>query len=75
MYFSKNILGVNLVVINYKRKHNKNWPVTRPARYSLAWPDHFSVKICGGRKTENTVWTCKAICKGSHGGRLAQCVS
>ena len=38
MYFSKNIP----VVINYKIRNNKNRPATRPARYSLAWPDRFS---------------------------------
>ena len=26
-------------------------------------------------KQKNTVWTCEAMCKGSHGGRLAQRVS
>ena len=41
MYFSKNILGVNPVVINYKIRHNNNRSVTRPARNSLEWPDHF----------------------------------
>ena len=24
-------------------------------------------------KRKNAVWTCEATCKGSHGGRLAQC--
>ena len=51
MYYSKNLLTVNPVVMNYKIRHNKNRPVTRPERYSLAWPDHFSViVICSGRK-------------------------
>ena len=27
------------------------------------------------KKRKNTVWTCEATYKGSHGGRLAQCVS
>ena len=58
------------MVINYKIRHNKN----RPAKHSLACLDHFSV-TCAGRKMENTVWTCEATCKGSHGGRLAQCAS
>ena len=26
-------------------------------------------------KWKNMVWTCEATCKGSHGGRLAQCLS
>ena len=67
-YFSaKNLPEVSPVVM----RHNKNWP----ARYSFVWPDHFSIiNICSGRKMENTVWTCEATCKGSHGGRLAQCV-
>ena len=38
MYFSEHLVGVNLVVINYKIRDNKNLPVTRPARYSLMWP-------------------------------------
>ena len=38
MYLSENLLGVNLVVMNYKIRHNKNQPAMRPARYSLAWP-------------------------------------
>ena len=50
MYFSKNILGVNPVVMNYKIKPNKNRPAMWPARYSLVWPNYFSVIICGGRK-------------------------
>ena len=60
------------MVMNYKMRHNKN----RPARDSLLWPDHFSViNICGGRKSEKHAWTCVATCKGSHGGRLTECVS
>ena len=38
MYFSENLPGVNLVVMNHKIRHNKNRPVTRPARYNLVWP-------------------------------------
>ena len=49
MYFSKNIPGVNLVVMNYKIRHNKNQPATRPARYSLRGQSAFSVIICGGK--------------------------
>ena len=75
MYISKNILGVNSVVTNYKIRHNKNRPVMRLARHSLAWPGHFFVIICGDRKMENTIWTCKATFKSSHGGTLAQYVS
>ena len=41
MYFSKNILGINPVVMNYKIIHNKNQPAMRPVRYGLVWPDHF----------------------------------
>ena len=37
MYFSKNIP----VVMYYKIRNNKNQPATRPAEYSLAWPDRF----------------------------------
>ena len=40
MYFSKNILRVNPVVMNYKIRHIAN--KKRPARYNLACPDHFS---------------------------------
>ena len=61
-------------VMNYKMRHTKN----RPARDSLV--------LCGqtifpllifvmAEKWKNTVWTCEATCKGSHGGRLAQCMS
>ena len=39
--FSENLLGVNPVVMNYKIRHNKNRPTTRPARYRLLWSDHF----------------------------------
>ena len=52
MYFSENLPGINPVVMNYKIRHNKNWPAMRPARYSLVWPDRFSITICGGIKTE-----------------------
>ena len=50
MYFSaENLPEVSPVVMNYKMRHNKNWP----ARYSLEWPDHFSfINIHDGRKTE-----------------------
>ena len=42
MYVSaENPPGVNPVVMNYKIRHNKNRPATRPARYNLAWPDRF----------------------------------
>ena len=41
MYSSKNILGVNPVMMNYKTRCNKNRPATRPARYTLVWPDRF----------------------------------
>ena len=75
MYFSENLPGINPVVMNYKIRHNKNQPATRPARYSLVWPDRFFNIICGGIKQKNRVWTCEATCKGSHRGRLAQCVS
>ena len=53
MYFSKNIPGVNPVVVNYKIRH-KNQPAMRPARYSgPAWPPHPSIITCGGRKTQS----------------------
>ena len=29
--------------------------------------------IVVAEKWKNMVWTCEAMCKGSHGGRLAQC--
>ena len=64
MYFSKNILGVNPVAMNYKKRHNKNQPC------NVRGQTAFSV-FGGGRKTGNTVWTYKAMCKSSHGGRLA----
>ena len=73
--FLENLPGVNPVVINYKKIHNKNQSATRPARYSLAWSNCFYIIICDSRKTENTVWTWKATCKASYRGRLAQCVS
>ena len=67
MYFSaENLLGVNPVAMNYKMRHNKNWP----AKYSLAWP-YRSYVICGGIKTENTVWTREVTCKGSYTERKA----
>ena len=70
MHFSsENLPGVNPLVMNYKIRYSKNQKATRPARYVQSFP------LCGGRKVENTVQTCKAVCNGSHGGRLAQCVS
>ena len=54
MYFSENLPGVNPVMMNYKKRHNKNMPAMRPVRYSLAWPDHFSVITCKGRKNRKT---------------------
>ena len=75
MYFSKNIPGVKPVVMNYKITHIKNRPATRPARCSLAWPDRFFCIFVVAEKRKNMVWTCEAMCKGSHGGRLAQCLS
>ena len=35
-YFSENYPGVNPVVMNYKIRYNKNRPLTRQVRYSLA---------------------------------------
>ena len=76
MHFAKNIPGVNPVVMNYKIKHNKNWLATRSARYSLVWPKLlFPLLFVVVEKKKNTVWACEAMCKGSHGGRLAQSVS
>ena len=64
--------SVSPVVMNYKMRHNKN----RPARNSLVWLDHFSViSICGGRKTEKHGLDMRGYVQGSHGGRLAQCMS
>ena len=42
--------------------------------------DHFDAYISimsalVAEKWKNTVWACEAMCKGSHGGRLAHCVS
>ena len=67
---AENLLGVNPVAMNYKMRHNKNWPV----KYSLAWPTTFLLFVVE-EKQRNMVWTCKATCKGSYGGKLAQCVS
>ena len=40
MYFSaENLPDVSPVVMNYKMRHNKN----QSSRYSLVWPDRFSV--------------------------------
>ena len=50
--FLENLPGVNPVVMNYKKIHNKNRSATRPARYSLAWSNRFFIIICDGRKTE-----------------------
>ena len=69
--FSEDLLGVNIVVTNYKIRHNRN----QPARYSLAWLDCFYVITCGGGKMKNIVWMCKAACEGSHGGKFAHYVS
>ena len=72
MYFSAEYLHspeLSPVVMNYKMRHNKN----QPERDSLVWPDHFPLLVAEKRK--NTVWACEATCKGSHGGRLAHCVS
>ena len=69
VFLSRKSSEVSSVVM----KHNKN----RPAKY---------IVLCGqtifpllifvvAEKWKNMVWTCKATCKGSQGGRLAQCVS
>ena len=74
MYFSaENLPDVSPVVMNYKMRHNKN----QSSRYSLVWPDRFFCyqSFVVAEKWKSTVWTCKATCKGNHGGRLAQCVS
>ena len=74
MYFSRYFSAENLPEVSpVVMRHNKNWP----AKY---------IVLCGqtifpllifvvAEKWKNMVWTCKATCKGSHGGRLAQCVS
>ena len=49
-FSAENLPGVNPMVMKYKIRHNKN----RSAKYSLAWPYHFSVIICGGRKQKKT---------------------
>ena len=41
VFLSRESSGANPVMMNYKIRHNMNLPATRPARYSLAWPDHF----------------------------------
>ena len=41
IYFSENLPEVNPMVINYKIRHNKNRPATRPAKHNLAWLDRF----------------------------------
>ena len=73
MYFSaENLPGVNPVVMNYKIRYIKH----QPARYNLAWPDCFFF-FCGGRKTGNHGLYMRGyvrMCKGSHGGKLTQCV-
>ena len=72
MYFSaENLPGVNPVAMNYKMRHNKNWP----AKYSIVWPYHFSVIVCGGRKMEKYSLDMRGYVQGSYGGKLAQCVS
>ena len=39
------------------------------------WPNLFPLLIfVVAEKRKNTVWTCEAMCKGSHGGRLAHAV-
>ena len=43
--FLREFSGVNPVVINYKIRHNKNWPAMRPARSSLVWPDRFLLLV------------------------------
>ena len=54
------------MVMNYKMRNRKN----QLARDSLVWQDHFFIiNICGGRETENMVWTCEATCKSSHAWR------
>ena len=55
---------VNSVVMNYKIKHNKNQPATRPARYSLAFLTTYSVIVCGGRKTEKHGMDMRGYVKG-----------
>ena len=58
-----------------KIRYNKNWLAMRSAKYSLVWPGRFLRYFVVAEKWKNIVWTCEATCKGSHGGRLAQCVS
>ena len=59
MYFSaEDLLEVNPVLMNYKIRHNKN------RFFCYLW----------WQKMENAIWTCKAMCKGSHRERLAQLV-
>ena len=73
MYFSaENPPGVNPEVMNYKitigQQLGQQGIVLRG---QTAFPLIFVVS----EEWKNTVWTCEATCKGSHGGRLAQCVS
>ena len=75
MYFSKNILGVNPVVMNYKITHEQNRPATRPVRHSLAWPDCLFCYYLWWQKMEKHSLDMGSYMQGSHGGRLAQCVS
>ena len=71
MYFSaENLPEVNTVVMHYKIRRNKNQPV----KHSLAWPDCFPLLFVVAERRKNGVWACEAICKGSHGERLAQLV-
>ena len=77
MYISRNIPGVNPVMMNYRIRHNKNWPGMRPASYSLVWPYRLFRYYLSQlwQKNGKHVWTWEATCKDSHRGRLAQYVS
>ena len=60
------------MVMNNKIRDNKN----RPAKHSLAWLDHFFHYLWWQKNGKTRSGHARLrMCKGSHGGRLAQCVS
>ena len=42
--------------------------------HCMARPFFLLLIFVVAEKRKNMVWTCEAMCKGNHGGRLAQCV-
>ena len=70
------ILGVNSVVMNYKiRLRESASNKASEVQPYMTRPFFLLLLFVVAEKQKNMVWTCEAMCKGSYGGRLGQCVS